>query len=116
MARSSRGAGIPPVWTSVLAVIAHPDDASSGLGAVLDAFVLAGARVEVLCLTHGQAWTLDAAPGDLATLRGAELGSAADVLGAIRVKTRDCPDGGPGRGVPDEAGQPGSRRGRFLSP
>jgi LmbE family N-acetylglucosaminyl deacetylase len=77
----------------VLAVIAHPDDASSGLGAILDAFVLAGARVEVLCLTHGQAWTLDEAPGDLATLRGADLASAADVLGAIRVKMRDCPDG-----------------------
>jgi EAL domain-containing protein (putative c-di-GMP-specific phosphodiesterase class I) len=36
---------------TVLAVIAHPDDASFGLGAILDAFVFAGAKVEVLCLT-----------------------------------------------------------------
>jgi LmbE family N-acetylglucosaminyl deacetylase len=35
--------------------------------------VFAGVRVEVLCLTHGQAWMLEGAPGDLAALRGAEL-------------------------------------------
>jgi LmbE family N-acetylglucosaminyl deacetylase len=93
MARMSRRVGVPPAWTSVLAVIAHPDDASCGLGAILDAFVFAGAKVEVLCLTHGQAWTLEGAPGDLAALRGAELASAADVLGPKRVQMPDCPDG-----------------------
>jgi LmbE family N-acetylglucosaminyl deacetylase len=93
MVRGSRRTEVPPVWTSVLAVIAHPDDASSGLGAVLDAFMFAGARVEVLCLTHGQAWTLDEAPGDLAMLRGAEMASAADVLGPVRVRMDDYEDG-----------------------
>jgi LmbE family N-acetylglucosaminyl deacetylase len=93
MARMSRRVGVPPAWTSVLAVIAHPDDASCGLGAILDAFVFAGAKVEVLCLTHGQAWTLEGAPGDLAALRGAELASAADVLGPKRAQMPDCPDG-----------------------
>ena len=93
MARKSRGAAVPPVWTSVLAVIAHPDEASIGLGGFLDAFIIAGARVEVLCLTHGQAWTLHDAPGDLAALRGAEVASAADVLGPVRVKMEDCPYG-----------------------
>ena len=88
-----RSAGVPPEWTSVLAVIAHPDDAAFGLGAILDAFVFAGAKVEVLCLTHGQAWTLEGAPGDLAALRGAELASAADVLGPARAEMADCPDG-----------------------
>jgi LmbE family N-acetylglucosaminyl deacetylase len=81
------------MWTSVLAVIAHPDGASSGLGAVLDAFVLAGADVDVLCLTHGQTWTLDEAPGDLAVLRGAEIASAADVTGRLRAKMDDFPEG-----------------------
>src|ERR1035437_10885954 len=28
--RMGRSVGVPPEWTSVLAVIAHPDDASSG--------------------------------------------------------------------------------------
>jgi len=93
MARMSRRVGVPPAWTSVLAVIAHPDDASCGLGAILDAFVFAGAKVDVLCLTHGQAWTLEGAPGDLAALRGAELVSAADVLGPKRIQMPDCPDG-----------------------
>src|SRR5665647_2460265 len=91
--RMGRSAGVPPEWTSVLAVIAHPDSSSFGLGAILDAFVFAGAKVEVLCLTHGQAWTLEGAPGDLAALRGAELASAADVLGPKRVQMPDCPDG-----------------------
>lgn len=58
MAWLSRSAGIRTRWTSVLAVIAHSDDASSGLGTILDAFPLAGAKVKVLCLTHGQAWTM----------------------------------------------------------
>jgi N-acetylglucosamine malate deacetylase 2 len=93
IARRSRGAGVPPVWTSLLAVIAHPDDASSGLGAILDAFTVAGARAEVLCLTHGQAWALDGAPGDLAALRGAELVSAVDVLGVTHINVLDCPEG-----------------------
>ena len=93
MARSSGGAGVPSVWTSVLAVTAHLDDASIGLGAALGALILAGARVEVLCLTHGQAWALDEAPADLATLRGDEPASAADVQGAVRLEIRDGPDG-----------------------
>ena len=93
MARVGPKVGVTPTWAAVLAVIAHPnvgafgfdpDEATSGLGAVLDAFVFSGTRVEVLCLTHGQAWTLQGAPGDLAALRGAELASAADVLGPIR--------------------------------
>jgi len=88
-----RSIGIPPVWRSVLAVIAHPDDESSGLGPVLDAFMVAGIKVEVVCLTHGQAWQLPGAPGDLAALRGAELASAQDVLGPVRAKMQDCPDG-----------------------
>jgi len=81
------------MWTSVLAVIAHPDGASIGLGPILDAFVIAGAKVEMLCLTHGQAWTLEEAPGDLAALRGAELASADDVLGPVRAKMQGGPDG-----------------------
>ena len=62
-----------PAWTSLLAVVAHPDDESFGLGALLDAFTRVRAGVEVLCLTHGEASTLHGAPGDLASVRGAEL-------------------------------------------
>ena len=46
----------PSRWdpsSRALAVIAHPDDESFGLGAVLAALVEAGVGVPVLCLTHG---------------------------------------------------------------
>lgn len=95
-------AGVLPVWTSVLVVVAHPDDESFGLGAILDAFTAAGAAVEVLCLTHGEASTLHGAPGfpgipgapgDLPWLRGAELASAANVLGVTHTMLHDHPDG-----------------------
>lgn len=89
----TRSTGIPPWWNSLLAVTAHPEDVPFGLGAVLDAFIFADVRVLVLCLTHGQAWELKAAPGDLAALRGAELASAGDVLGATRAQLRSSPDG-----------------------
>jgi len=69
----------------VLAVVAHPDDESFALGAILDAFARAGARVQVLCLTQGEASTLhDGVPGDLASVRQAELAAAAVALGVTQ--------------------------------
>jgi LmbE family N-acetylglucosaminyl deacetylase len=50
----------------------------------------AGARVEVICLSHARVWTMDEAPADLATLRGAEQARAAEVLGPNRVQMQDC--------------------------
>jgi LmbE family N-acetylglucosaminyl deacetylase len=90
---TSRRSDVLPAWTTVLAVVAHPDDESFGLGALLDAFTNAGASVEVLCLTHGEASTLHGAQGDLASLRGVELAAAADVLGVTRAMLKDHPDG-----------------------
>ena len=93
MTGTSRSADVLPAWTSVLAVVAHPDDESFGLGAILDAFTRAGARVEVLCLTHGESSTLHGVPGDLASLRGAELAAAADALGVTHTTLHHHPDG-----------------------
>jgi LmbE family N-acetylglucosaminyl deacetylase len=93
MTPMSRRADALPAWTSLLAVVAHPDDESFGLGALLDAFTRLRAGVEVLCLTHGEASTLHGAPGDLTSLRGAELAAAAEVLGVTRAMLRDHPDG-----------------------
>ncbi len=55
-----------PHWERVLVVVAHPDDESFGLGAVLSSFVDAGADVSVLCFTQGEASTLHGVEGDLA--------------------------------------------------
>ena len=88
------GSGGLPAWGSVLVVVAHPDDESFGLGAVIDRFVESGASVGVLCFTHGEASTLHGVAGDLRTLRASELAAAARVLGISSVRLLDYPDGG----------------------
>ena len=82
-----------PEWTSVLAVVAHPDDESFGLGAVISTFISSGARVDVLCFTKGEASTLRGVEGDLATIRRGELTAAARELGITTVHLLDYPDG-----------------------
>ena len=82
-----------PPWRRVLAVVAHPDDESFALGAVLDAFVCAGARAHVLCLTHGEASTLGAEVDDLGAVRADELEAAAEALGVSRTTLCAHPDG-----------------------
>lgn len=72
-----------------LAVVAHPDDESFGLGAVLATLD----DVRVVCLTHGEASTLGAVDG-LGALRARELAAAAQVLGIGDVRLYDLPDGG----------------------
>lgn len=82
-----------PPWRSVLAVVAHPDDESFALGAVLSAFAEAGAQVSVLCLTRGEASTVHGVAGDLTELRADELAAAAAVLGLHDVTLLAYPDG-----------------------
>jgi LmbE family N-acetylglucosaminyl deacetylase/SAM-dependent methyltransferase len=92
-------AGSPPASTSlptvssVLAVCAHPDDESFGLGAILDRFVSDGAEVSVLCFTHGGASSLGVSAGELRHIRAAELAAAATALGVARLRLLDHPDG-----------------------
>lgn len=76
----------------VLAVCAHPDDESFGLGAIIASFIDRGAAVDVLCLTRGDASTLGAGP-DLAGRRIDELRCASGVLGIERTVIRRHPDG-----------------------
>lgn len=80
---------------SLLAVCAHPDDESFGLGAALHAFAQGGTRVSLLCFTHGEASTLGAGlpAGALHELRSSELAAAAGVLGLHGVELLDHADG-----------------------
>lgn len=78
----------------VLAVVAHPDDESFGLGGLLALLADRGIPTAVLCFTHGEASTLHGTPGDLHTVRAQELTSAARELGVGRVELADHPDGG----------------------
>jgi LmbE family N-acetylglucosaminyl deacetylase len=84
-------------------VVAHPDDESFGLGAVISAFTATltpgserdvGGVVDVLCLTRGEASTLQGVDGDLSVIREHELRAAADALGVRHVDLRALPDGG----------------------
>ena len=77
----------------MLAVVAHPDDESFGLGAVLAAFVDAGAQVAVLCLTQGEASTLRGVSGELHRVRAGELAEAARELGVATTILLRHPDG-----------------------
>lgn len=86
------------LWTRIgtprraVAVVAHPDDESFGLGALLSALVDAGASVGVVCLTHGEASTLGVA-ADLGAVRDLELRAAAGELGLADAALYDHPDG-----------------------
>jgi LmbE family N-acetylglucosaminyl deacetylase len=90
---------LPPRARDALAVFAHPDDETFGLGAVLSALVDAGSAVEGLCFTRGEASTLRARPedpdqlGDLGDVRAAELADAARLLGLDHCELLTYPDG-----------------------
>jgi N-acetylglucosamine malate deacetylase 2 len=89
----------PPSWPSVLAVVAHPDDETFGLGAVIDLMTQAGTSAHIVCYTHGEASTLNETGTSLHGTRCRELELASTQL---RVATVDLLDYGDGRlaGVP----------------
>jgi LmbE family N-acetylglucosaminyl deacetylase len=83
---------------SLLAVFAHPDDESLACGGLLAWCTARGARVALLCLTHGEHGETDEAslpPGtpSLRDIRAAELADAAGVLGIEDVTLLDYEDG-----------------------
>ncbi len=84
-----------PRVRSLLAVCAHPDDESFGLGAVLHAFAEQGTATNVLCFTHGEASTLGAPTSlqELRELRADEMAAAARVLRVAHVELLDHADG-----------------------
>jgi N-acetylglucosamine malate deacetylase 2 len=92
--RAGRAGTMLPAWPSALVVIAHPDDESFGLGAIIDKMTSAGAAVHILCYTHGGASTLNQTQADLHRARETELRQAAAELGAAGITLLDYPDGG----------------------
>ncbi len=76
----------------VAAVVAHPDDESFGLGALIAQLAAAGREVRVLCFTHGEASTIGASY-ELGPLRHHELLAGAAALHVAHVTLLDLPDG-----------------------
>ena len=70
---------------TLLAVLAHPDDESFGLGGTLALYAKRGYDTHLVCATRGEAGTVDAEHlhgfKDIASLRTAELDCAASHLG-----------------------------------
>ena len=85
--------GFPPAVREVLAVTAHPDDESFGIGSVLSALIAGGVRASVLCFTQGESSTLGADCPDLTMLRRTELSAAAGALGIDDITQLTHPDG-----------------------
>src|SRR5262245_14074150 len=84
---------LPIAQGPIAAVVAHPDDETFGLGALLSNLASEGREVRVLCFTHGEASTIGATDA-LGEIRGRELFAAARVLGVGPVTLLDYPDGG----------------------
>jgi N-acetylglucosamine malate deacetylase 2 len=82
-----------PGWPAVLAVVAHPDDETFGLGAVVDRLATSGAAVHLLCYTRGEASTLNSNGAILREARADELRRASSVLGAATITLPGYPDG-----------------------
>jgi LmbE family N-acetylglucosaminyl deacetylase len=70
---------------TILAVLAHPDDESFGLGGTLALYAQKGYDTYLVCATRGEAGTVDASYlngfKDTAELRTGELLRAAKILG-----------------------------------
>ena len=77
-----------------MAVLAHPDDESLGVGETLARYASEGVSVSLITATRGErgrnGTSRETPPEMLATLREAELRAAAEVLGIREVCLLDC--------------------------
>jgi LmbE family N-acetylglucosaminyl deacetylase len=90
-----RDSGAPFEGTTVLAVFAHPDDESLACGGTLARLSDGGARVALMCASHGERGALTGPARDLELghVRAEELRRAAELLGVRDLVTFDHPDG-----------------------
>ncbi len=87
---------------TLLAVLAHPDDESFGMGGTLALYAARGVDVHLVCATRGEVGEVDDLKGyaSIAELREAELRCAAGILGLKGVHFLDYRDSGM-EGSPD---------------
>ena len=89
---------------TILAVLAHPDDESFGMGGTLALYARRGMAVHLVCATRGEAGDVDVdylrGFGSKAERREAELRCAAEKLGLASVHFLDYRDSGM-PGMPD---------------
>ncbi len=82
----------------ILAVLAHPDDESFGMGGTLAKYASDGVRVHLICATRGEVGEVDPEYlegfGSIADLRINELNCAVKTLGIERLQLLDYRDSG----------------------
>lgn len=82
----------------LLAVLAHPDDETFGMGGTLALYAKRGAQVHLVCATRGESGDVDPKYMEryesVADRRVAELKCAADILGLKEVHFMDYRDSG----------------------
>ncbi len=102
---ASEQVGLRPSLGGILHVYAHPDDESYGNPATIALYADRGARMDLICLTRGEAGETNGvcAPGELGEVRAAELHAACRALGIARLELWDYPDGGLERVEEEEA-------------
>ncbi|MFH2104271.1 MAG: PIG-L deacetylase family protein [Chloroflexota bacterium] len=90
----------------LLAVLAHPDDESFGMGGTLAVYAAQGVQVHLVCATRGEVGQADEEHlqgyASVAAMREAELRCAAGILGLAGVHFLDYRDSGM-PGSPDNA-------------
>lgn len=83
---------------TLLAVLAHPDDESFGMGGTLALYAQRGAEVHLVCATRGEAGEMDPEYlegfGSIAERREHELRCAAETIGLAGVHFLDYRDSG----------------------
>lgn len=79
--------------TTLLVVLAHPDDESFPIGGTIAKYAAAGVRVILVCATRGEAGVPDMASREAGLLRQRELEAAAAVLGIAQVRWLPYMDG-----------------------
>ena len=88
---------LPLAGRTVLGIFAHPDDESLACGGTLARLADAGARVILLCASHGEAGSISdpalVPDGNLGAVRARELRDAAAVLGIAEVILLNHSDG-----------------------
>lgn len=80
-------------FSSVLCVVAHPDDIEYGTAAAVAKWTAAGKTVTYFLLTRGEAGIDTMAPADAGPVREAEERASAAVVGVTEVDFGDHPDG-----------------------
>ena len=84
---------LPDDFSSVLVIVAHPDDPEYGIGAAVGTWTRAGKRVGYVLASRGEAGIEGMDPGRAAVVRTAEQAAACAEVGVESLVFLDQPDG-----------------------